>query len=1120
MKKNKKNNLVSILIVMVLWLPMTSVKAAPTQAALDKPVTLSLERATVKDFFTQVKRQTGLDFIYSSELLRTLPRVSVKATNKPVRQVLDEVMGMINCVYDVEGNLVTVTKQLPKDRNRTATGVVKDESGETLVGVPVCIGDSKVCTVTDAEGKYILKIPSEACTLKFTYVGMEDTYIQVPAGRDLATVNVTMKSATQLDEVVVIDNGMYTRTAESFTGSATVYNKEELRLVGNTNVLNSLKNLDPSFHFAENLAIGSDPNALPDINLRGQSGFPDLKGEYQTNPNQPLFIVDGFETTLTKVMDMDMNRIENVTILKDAAAKAIYGSKAANGVVIIETVKPKSGKLNVTYTGQVTFSFPDFSSYNLTNAAEKLQVEKNGGLFDYIGDNGVEQWENAAMQHTYNEYYNSLYEQVLRGIDTDWKAQPVRNSIGHKHTVYIEGGNNEFQYGIDFSYNNVAGVMKGSDRNTLSGGLTFSYHFKKLLLRDNLEVMYNKANNSPWGSFSEYTSMNPYYQPYDDDGKLIKEYSRLVKGTFNNRSPVTNPMWNASIRTKDSNNYAQINNNFYAEYRFTNDFKMIGRFGIMRQDNRADVFHPATHTDFVSYTSEEQIKRRGTYTYTDGFSYRVSGDINANYSHTWADKHLLFANLGWSVEEYEYEANTFRAEGFPNDQLSDIGYARAYYKDAAPTSTESKTRDAGAIGAINYSYDNRYLFDASFRLSGSSQFGSNNRWGKFWSVGIGWNVHKEKFMENASWINQLKLRASTGFTGSQNFNSYQSMSTWNYYSSTFYNSDPGTYLLSMANPDLKWQRKQDQNVGLDFVAFNNRLNLRFDYYIATTDDLLTDVTIPSSTGFTSYKENLGKVENKGVELYASYRVYQSANKRDYVNLYANVTHNSNKIKEISNSLKTYNEQQTKAVTNRMISRYEEGQSMTAIWAVPSLGIDPATGNDIFVKKDGTTTFVWNSDDMAIVGDTESDIYGNCGISAYVKGFTFALGMNYQFGGQLYNQTLVDKVENADLYKNVDRRVFSDRWVKPGDVSRFKDIKNTDTTRATERFVEDNNVWAFSSLNISYDFDRIRAIKQLGFSRLRLAFDMSDIARISSIKTERGTSYPYAKSFSFSLQAIF
>ena len=600
----------------------------------------------------------------------------------------------------------------------------------------------------------------------------------------------------------------------------------------------------------------------------------------------------------------------------------------------------------------------------------------------------------------------------------------------------------------------------------------------------------------------------------------MQGYNYNQKGVFLTEGTVINPMWNAFIRTKDYSDYTQVNNNFYAEYRFTDAFKMIGRLGVMLQGNNSEIFHPASHTDFVDYTSEEMMKRRGRYTYNDGSAHRITADVSANYSRTFAEKHLLFLNLGWSMEDYETNSARFVAEGFPNDQLSDIGYARSYLKDGKPTTFENKTRDAGAIGALNYSYDNRYLFDASFRLSGSSQFGSKNRWGKFWSLGLGWNVHKEKFMQNATWLNQLKIRGSVGFTGSQNFNSYQSMSTWNYYSSSFYNGRPSSYLLSMANENLKWQRKYDQNVGFDFTAFNHRLNMRFDYYIATTDDLLTDVTIPSSTGFTSYKENLGKVQNKGAELYASYRVYQSANRRDYVNLYANVTHNSNKIKEISNSLRTYNDQQTNAVNNRPITRYEEGQSMTAIWAVPSLGIDPTTGNDILVKKDGTTTFAWNSDDLAIVGDTESDIYGNCGISAYFKGFTFALGMNYQFGGQLYNQTLVDKVENADLTKNVDRRVFSDRWTNPGDISQFKNIKDQSTTRSTSRFVEDNNVWAFSTLNISYDFDHIKAIKQLGFNRLRLAFDMSDIARISSMKTERGTSYPYAKSFSFSLQAMF
>lgn len=1106
-----------------LFLLLTLLVISTGAFAQGKRVTVDFKNVEATVALRQIEKQSGMKMQYSIKDMNF--RVTYSARNADPVKVVKDIVGKHGFTVSTEGKYVTIHRvsnivDQVSGRTRTVSGYVRDESGEALMGVPVCIGETQVCSVTDANGYYSFKIPVETTTLKFSYVGLATEYARIVHGDGDVKKDMILHSDNQLSEVVVVDNGFYTRKAESFTGAAVVYNKDELRLVGNTNILNSLKNLDPSFHFAENLTVGSDPNSLPDISLRGQSGFPDLKGEYQTNPNQPLFIVDGFETSLTKVIDMDMNRIENVTILKDAAAKAIYGSKAANGVVIIETVKPKSGQLHVTYTGQLNFSFPDFSSYNLTNAVEKLQVEKNAGLFNYEGSNGANNWENVVMQGVYDDYYNSLLSNVLKGYDTDWKAQPVRNTIGHKHTLYIEGGSNEFQYGIDFLYNNVEGVMKGSDRNTVAGGLTFSYRYKKLMLRDNLEVTYNKANNSPWGSFSEYTLMNPYYRPYDDDGNLIKSYQYNQKGVFLNEATIVNPMWNAFIRTKDFSDYAQVNNNFYAEYRFTEAFKLVGRLGIMYQNNNAEVFHPASHTDFVDYTTDELMKRRGRYTYTDGKAHRFTADINANYSHTFADKHLIFLNLGWTMEDYQYNTARFVAEGFPNDQLSDIGYARSYLKDSAPSTNENKTRDAGAISAFNYSYDNRYLFDASFRLSGSSQFGSKNRWGKFWSLGLGWNVHKEKFMEAATWLNQLKIRGSVGFTGSQNFNSYQSMSTWNYYSSTFYDGRPSTYLLSMANNNLKWQRKYDQNIGFDFSAFSHRLNLRFDYYIATTDDLLTDVTIPSSTGFTSYKENLGKVQNKGTELYASYRIYQSSNKRDYVNLYANVTHNTNRIKEISNSLRTYNEQQTSSVNSRPITRYAEGQSMTAIWAVPSNGIDPTTGKDILVKKDGTTTFVWNSDDLEIVGDTESDIYGNCGISAYYKGFTFALGMTYQFGGQLYNQTLVDKVENADLTKNVDRRVFSDRWTNPGDISRFKNIQDQTTTRATQRFVEDNNVWTFSTLNISYDFDKIKPIKRIGFDRLRLAFDMSDIARISSIKTERGTNYPYAKSFSFSLQAMF
>ena len=1108
MKKKRDNEkfFLAVLLCGLFFMPLGLFAQEKTT------VTISKKGVTLKEVIADLKEQTTYDFFYDSGLSALNETFDIDVKDKEVQAVLDEILPPLGLEYAVQRNLIIIREKLAQsvDEPMTIKGKVSDVRGSTMPGVTVLVKGTTIGTSTNVDGRFELSLPrQDKVDLVFSFIGMESQELAYTGQEELEVV--MREDLVEMDEVVV--TGMFDRRAESFTGSAVTVTQEQLRAVGNTNVIQSLRNLDPSFRIAENLEIGSNPNAMPEIQLRGQSGFPDLRGEYATNPNQPLFIVDGFEADLTKVIDMDMNRIASVTLLKDAAAKAIYGSKAANGVVVIETKRPEPGELRVTYTGTVTVNLPDMSSYELCNSAEKLQVELNAGLYDYIGYNGVVYWEDPNQQYVYSERYNDLIKETLRGVDTDWKAQPLRNAVGHKHVVYLEGGDEAFQYGIDFSFNDVAGVMKGSDRKTFSGGLTFSYRYKNLLLRDNLEVVYNRGDNSPWGDFSEYTSMNPYFRPYDENGNLIKTYT-LYEG-----STETNPMWNAMIKTKDMSEYSQFTNNFYAEWRAFDGFKASARIGLTRTDDGAEVFLPATHTDFATYTTDELLDRRGSYTYTDGYSFQLSADINASYSKYFGN-HLLMANAGWTLNDENTKSVTMIAEGFPNDRLDDIGYARSYAEDSAPTSTESTVRDIGVVAAVNYSYADRYLFDGSIRFSGSSQFGSENRWGKFWSLGLGWNLHHEKFMASAEWLDQLKIRGSVGFTGSQNFNSYQSQDTWTYYKDNFYDGNVGAYLMGMSNDRLKWQRKKDTDVGLEFTAFDSRLNIRLDYYNSITDDLLTDVTIPSSTGFTSYKENLGKVQNQGFEFYVHARVWENREKNGYVNIYVNGTHNTNKIKEISNFLASFNEEQSETVTNKPITRYEEGQSMSAIWAVPSRGIDPATGKDVFVKKNGRTTFEWNSDELAVCGDTEAKLYGNFGFNFSYWGFIVNVGMMYELGGQIYNQTLVDKVENADLTMNVDRRIFSDRWTKPGDISRFKDIADNTTTQATERFVEDNDIWILSTVNVSYDFDRFALIKKAGFDRLRLSFDMADVARASSVTIERGTSYPFARSFSFSLQAMF
>ena len=855
---------------------------------------------------------------------------------------------------------------------------------------------------------------------------------------------------------------------------------------------------------------------MPDYQMRGQTGFTDLKGEYQSNPNQPLFILDGFETDLTKIIDLDMNMVASVTLLKDATAKAIYGSKAANGVIVVETKRPEAGRLKVTYNGSLNVEMPDLSSYDLCNSSEKLKAEKMAGI--YTSDH-------AVQQINLEKLYQAKLNEVLAGVDTDWTAQPTRTGVGQKHAVYLEGGDQYMLYGVDLSYNNIQGVMKGSDRTTFQGGVTLSYRIKNFQFRNKLSVTYNEANDSPYGSFYTYTIMNPYSRLYDEKGHLIQSYEYETGG-----SVTTNPIWNSTINTVNLTKYTDITNNFYVEWNPLTNLKLTGRLGLTKKSTSFDDFKPASHTDFVNYAGDD-LYRKGSYMKSEGDNFNINGDLGVSYS-LQLNKHLVFFNGQLNFSNNTYNTAVMRAEGFPNDNMNHISFGVQYDSSTGkPTGTEGISRSIGGIASLNYSYDDRYLFDANYRLTGSSEFGANNRWGSFWSLGAGWNIHNEKFLKDNDYINRLKLRVSTGYTGSQGFSTYEAMATLKYYGSKSYNGYIGSYLVGLANPDLRWQKKMDNSIGVDFTFFKNRLNGRFDYYTSTTKGMLTDITVPPSTGFYSYRENMGETENKGYEAYLNFRAFDHKASNSYVNVFASVARNKNKIKAISNSLKKFNEDQdadknqsdnstNKTDITTPSVRFEEGQSMSAIWAVPSLGIDPQNGKEIYVKKDGTVTYQWDSRDQVVCGDTQPEFTGNFGFNSEIKGFGISATFSYRLGGQIYNQTLVDKVENASIYYNVDRRVFTDRWQKAGDMALYKSIADKSYTRPTSRFVEDNNTLTLSSVNLYYDFRHCKFMKNSFLERLKVSAYMNDIFVISSVKTERGTSYPFARTVSFAVQATF
>ena len=618
---------------------------------------------------------------------------------------------------------------------------------------------------------------------------------------------------------------------------------------------------------------------------------------------------------------------------------------------------------------------PDLSSYNLCNAEEKLEAERIYGMYTPSSRENVD--DILRLEKLYMERLSK----VKAGVDTDWLAKPLRNGVGHKHSLMIELGDKNIQLVANVSYNDVVGVMKGSDRTNVAGSVFASYRNNKFKFRNELSVNMNKSNDSPYGSFAEYSKLNPYWSPVD-------EYGQIAKNAGDEEAFYGNPLYNATLNTKDETAYTEIRDNFSMDWSISKAFRAVGSFSFTRQESGSDVFYPASHTKFAKYDENGMSDRKGEYTKGDGSSQTVSVQAGLNFNKTFGE-HLLFANVTWNMSTARTISTTTVAEGFGNDYMDDISFATKYQKDGSPSGSNSRSREIGVIGAINYSFADRYLFDASLRKSASSVYGSDSHWGTFWSLGAGWNVHHEKFLEGNAWIKQFKLRASMGYTGTQNVDPSQSRARYEYYDYV-YGDKIGAQLVALPNDKLKWQRNMDYNLGVD-VTLKRFLTLRADYYIQRTDDLLSNISLPPSTGFLTYTENLGKIENRGYELAVSVTPWRDDERQAYVTLSATALHNKNKIKKIYDIFKNSNDEQNSSldgsydyndgqpgdteVLEKYLNKftkpatlYYEGCSMTAIWGVRSLGIDPATGQEMFLTKDGRSTYTWSSADQVVIGD--------------------------------------------------------------------------------------------------------------------------------------------------------
>lgn len=1029
-------------------------------------------------------------------------------------------------------------------QNMTIKGTVKDESGKPLDGAYIIEVSTRNGTRTDKEGNYILRNVQPNAKLRATFIGRMMVEKAIKSAD--AAINFTLKPNIHTMNEVTVNTGLYKRPVGNFTGAAKSYTGEELKTVNPRNVIQALATIDPSVRLLEDNQFGNDPNHLPKIQIRGSNNLNltpggsevnpvsngDIMASYLSNPNQPLIILDGFEATLQTFYDMDINLIANITVLKDAAATVAYGSKAANGVIVIETKQPAPGKLRLSYSINASIEIPDLTSYHMMNAEQLLEAQRLTGIYSDPNNQFIDQGK--------KQWYDYRLGQVRKGVDTYWLSKPVQAGVGLSHSLSAAGGSGPLRYSLGLNYNTSEGVMKGSARNRYGMTYNFSYSMKNLKVSNSVAVSYTKGNNTAWGSFESYVKQFPYFRNTDDDGHILKilepdasELGFVVPapgGTF------VNSVYNSTLHVKDYTTTLNLTNNTNLEWSLTRNLQVTGSLGWTTNQPGSEAFYPADHTRFAG-NATALFGNLGYYQQVTGKNSSISGRLNLNYRLMFG-KSSLYANLGTSLQKTSSRSLAIGVYGIPNDYLDEMGLANGFdYQTIKPRSQNNMTKNLSNFLSLSYNYDNRYTAEFTVNQSGSSQFGSNSRFAPFYAGGLGWNIGNEKFFKPNPIIQTAKLNASIGITGNQNFSSDMAQQIYQYNLQNNYRLMLGATTLSYANPNLSWQQTLKGNIGLALGLFKGKLNLNLDVYRETTDNLILPLDIAPSTGFETYRDNLGGTRNQGYEFGLSAPVIKDAKRNIFWTIGFNAGHYTNIITRLSPAVQAINDAFDKSndpnnntnerYQTRPLPKFEVGQSMTRIWAVPSLGIDPATGKEVFVKLDGSKTFTWDAKDKKPIADATAKLKGALMSNFNYKSFVLNFVFSYQYGGYMYNQTLVDRVENVDLRTgNADIRVLTERWKNPGDLVSFKALvangqNGLQQTNATSRFVQKNNFLELASLTVGYNFpSNARWIKAARLSAPRIMITQNNLLRFGTIKTERGTSYPFSRSFSFGLSTNF
>lgn len=1121
---------------------------------------LNLKEVSLMTLFREIQKQTGIDFVYNEEQCRDFGKVSVEISDGTVEQLLQQVFDSSKLTYRFENGVIMIKaldEMRPQEQKVQISGSVVDTKGQPLPGVTILLKGTTVGCVTDSEGNFRLELPMrENIVLSFSFVGMKTIEVAYSGQKEMKVV--LEEEITEMEQVNVISTGYYDIDKSKMTGAVEVVTAREIAGKGYTSIDEVLRG---TLAGVSVMNVSGRPGAQAQIRIRGVNSL--------TGNMEPMWIVDGMpmqgnlptsvgvgatdleNTVLTSgIGNISPDDVESITILKDAAAAAIYGSWAANGVIVIKTKRGRVGKSYINVQSSFAISEAPKNRLEMMNSEEKIAFERS--LY--------EDFPNATLRGRASLLYKGIDEgtisradamaelENMRQINTDWFDEIFRVALNHKHVVTLSGGSETTQFYSSINYSNEQGVIPNNDYKHFGATLKLTHDFNR-----NLRILFDvssslrteKSSASAVNPLYYATFANPYERPYDENGNYAYDYSyepelSKVKDGYMYDFNMLKDLRENTAKTKYGSNQV----NLQLEWKLFEGFmySLAGTVSNTSSYTRKEIA-PGSYTSKVKswildlYSENEIPDNLNLGALQENTSRSFGWTVRNQIKYARELKEDHFVNIVVGHEVSAVESNSFMQYspqydvdkgliGYPNLDGVNAGDLDL---DRLHETSKGQDRSVSVFATASYSYKDRYVVAGSSRWDGADIIGTDNRFSPLWNVSLKWNMHEENFMKSCRFVNVLSLRGSYGFTGSIDRNAYP-FTLMTYGSLRYYDGIQLPIDVMPGNPSVKWQKKEDRSIGLDFSLFNYRINGTVNYYCNDVNNLLGDKKIPYSTGRGSVVANLSSLRNSGWEFSLNTVNIDHENFRWTTSF--NIALNDNKITD------AFYEKISDLYTIRR--KYQiEGYPVNAWFGFKTAGINPQTGEYMIYTDakdedghpkgypygngyiaDGST---YSTENAYYLGEAEPPISGGFGTTLTYK----RLSLNAQFAFMTGHKIKSFKSYNGSLM-NASRlnqlKTEANRWRKPGDITNVPKYTTSTTTLSlleiTDDKLEDGSYLKCNLISLGYNLPS-NLCQKLGLSQLRCTFNVHNLFTWTKYRgidpeTLGAFGYPSAKKYMFTL----